>query len=72
MSVERQQDGQAVFNESGLEIKPVYTEQDVEASGGAGGIGAPGEFPFTRGIHALMYRKRPYTMRQYAGFGQPQ
>src|SRR6266576_5899550 len=31
-------------------------------------IGAPGEFPFTRGIHPTMYRGRPWTMRQYAGF----
>ncbi len=32
-------------------------------------IGEPGEYPFTRGIHPLMYRKRPWTMRQYSGFG---
>ncbi|MCP3957532.1 MAG: methylmalonyl-CoA mutase, partial [bacterium] len=55
--------------ESGLEIKPVYTAEDVEESGGSGGIGQPGEYPFTRGIHPLMYRKRPFTMRQYSGFG---
>ncbi|HLB49812.1 MAG TPA: methylmalonyl-CoA mutase family protein, partial [Anaerolineales bacterium] len=34
-------------------------------------IGQPGVFPFTRGIHPLMYRARPWTMRQYAGFGTP-
>jgi len=61
-----------VVNESGIEIKPVYTGEDVAASGGAGGVGMPGEFPFTRGIHDLMYRKRPFTMRQYAGFGTPE
>ncbi len=61
-----------IFNESGLEIKPVYTTEDVQASGGADGIGHPGEFPFTRGIHKEMYRKRPWTMRQYAGFGTPE
>ena len=60
-----------VSNESGLEIKPVYGAEDVERSGGSGGIGNPGEFPFTRGIHKHMYRKRPWTMRQYAGFGTP-
>ncbi len=59
-------------NESGLEIKPVYTAADVERSGGWAGIGEPGGFPFTRGIHADMYRKRPWTMRQYAGFGRPE
>jgi len=32
-------------------------------------LGAPGEFPFTRGVHPTMYRGRPWTMRQYAGFG---
>src|SRR5215510_13852651 len=35
----------------------------------AGSIGAPGAFPFTRGIHASGYRGRLWTMRQYAGFG---
>ncbi len=60
-----------VVNESGIEIKPVYTAADVEATGGSDMIGLPGQYPFTRGIHALMYRKRPWTMRQYAGFGNP-
>lgn len=60
-----------VVNESGIEIKPVYTAEDVEQSGGSGEMGLPGEFPFTRGIHEQMYRKRPWTMRQYAGFGNP-
>jgi len=55
--------------ESGLEIQPVYTADDVERSGGSEGIGDPGEYPYTRGIHPLMYRKRPWTMRQYSGFG---
>ncbi len=55
--------------ESGLEIKPVYTAQDVEQSGGWSGVGLPGEYPYTRGIHPEMYRKRPWTMRQYSGFG---
>jgi methylmalonyl-CoA mutase N-terminal domain/subunit len=57
-----------VVNESGIEIKPLYTPEDVASSGGGDGIGLPGEFPFTRGIHDLMYRKRPWTMRQYTGF----
>ena len=55
--------------ESGLEIKPVYTREDLEQSGGEAGIGLPGEFPYTRGIHPHMYRRRPWTMRQYSGFG---
>jgi methylmalonyl-CoA mutase N-terminal domain/subunit len=60
-----------VINESGIEIKSVYKDADVDASGGWEAIGEPGEFPFTRGIHPQMYRKRPWTMRQYAGFGNP-
>lgn len=58
-----------VVNESGIEVKPLYTAADVEASGGTAMIGLPGEYPFTRGIHPLMYRKQPWTMRQYTGFG---
>lgn len=57
-----------VINESGLEIKTLYTQEDVESSGGTGMIGLPGEYPFTRGIHPEMYRRRPWTMRQYTGF----
>ncbi len=74
MTEQRKHQGDARFNESGIEIKPLYTEEDVAASrieepGVADGIGPPGEFPFTRGIHREMYRKRPWTMRQYTGFG---
>lgn len=56
-----------VVNESGVEIKPLYTADDVAASGGID-ASRPGEAPFTRGIHPLMYRHRPWTMRQYTGF----
>jgi methylmalonyl-CoA mutase, N-terminal domain len=52
-----------VENESGIEIKPVYTADDVTA-----GPEAPGKFPYTRGPYPDMYRGRPWTMRQYAGF----
>jgi methylmalonyl-CoA mutase, N-terminal domain len=61
----------AVINESGIEVKPLYTAADVEATGGLTLLGDPGDYPFTRGIHRLMYRKQPWTMRQYAGFGNP-
>ena len=60
-----------IVNESGIEIKPLYTQDEVERSGGFGFIGQPGAYPFVRGIHPLMYRHRPYTMRQYTGFGNP-
>ena len=61
-------DPKPVINESGIEVKTLYTAADVEASGGIGMVGNPGEYPFTRGIHPEMYRKRPWTMRQYTGF----
>ena len=64
-------DMKPVVNESGIEIKQIYGPQDVENSGGTEFVGEPGTFPFTRGIHKEMYRKRPWTMRQYAGFGNP-
>lgn len=71
-SLKRQDTGRPVFNESGIEIKKTYTAEDIEASGGVGMVGLPGEYPFTRGIHKEMYRKRPWTMRQYTGFGNPE
>jgi methylmalonyl-CoA mutase N-terminal domain/subunit len=52
------------LNNSGLPLKPVYTAGDAGPD-----PPAPGEFPFTRGIHPDMYRGRLWTMRQYAGFG---
>ncbi len=68
MSIQQEPKLPKVFNETGIEIDPVYTDAEVIASGGYDHIGKPGEFPFTRGIHKLMYRQRPWTMRQYAGF----
>ncbi len=55
-------------SESGFGIEPLYTADNV-APGLDGRLGAPGEFPFTRGVYASMYTGRPWTMRQYAGFG---
>ncbi len=60
-----------VILESGIKVKPVYGPADLTPIDPARDIGWPGEFPFTRGIHPLMYRARPWTMRQYAGFGTP-
>jgi methylmalonyl-CoA mutase N-terminal domain/subunit len=68
----RDQGVEPLVNESGIEIQPLYDAEDVARSGGTEGIGEPGAFPFTRGIHPLMYRKRRWTMRQYAGFGTPE
>jgi methylmalonyl-CoA mutase N-terminal domain/subunit len=54
--------------ESGFEIAPVYRAEDVEAGLG-GRLADPGAFPYTRGVYPTMYTQRPWTMRQYAGFG---
>jgi methylmalonyl-CoA mutase N-terminal domain/subunit len=53
------------FTDSGIELAPVYTEADVPADLE---LGAPGEFPYARGVHPEMYRRRLWTMRQYAGY----
>src|SRR5438874_10971675 len=50
--------------ESGLPLKPVYRAADAGAE-----APPPGHYPFTRGIYPDMYRRRPWTIRQYAGFG---
>jgi len=55
--------------DSGIEIKPVYTATDLEGFDPSSQLGLPGQFPYTRGVHAEMYRRRLWTMRQYAGFG---
>jgi len=55
--------------ESGLEVEPVYGPEELERSGGTEDVGEPGEYPYTRGIHPHMYRTRPFTIRQYSGFG---
>ena len=54
---------------SGIEIKPVYGPGDLDGFDPAARLGEPGGYPFTRGIHPTGYRGRPWTMRQYAGFG---
>ena len=46
-----------------------YTPESLAGWDATSALGAPGEFPFTRGIHPTMYRGRLWTMRQYAGFG---
>jgi methylmalonyl-CoA mutase, N-terminal domain len=54
---------------SGVEIDPVYGSADEASAPGFARIGYPGEFPFTRGLHATGYRGRAWTIRQFAGFG---
>ena len=54
---------------SGIPIEPVYGPEDLAGLDVDAVVGEPGAFPFTRGIHPTGYRGRPWTMRQYAGFG---
>ena len=53
------------LTDSGIEVKTVYTADDLPP----GDLERPGEFPFTRGPYETMYRGRPWTIRQYAGYG---
>lgn len=57
--------------ESGIGVQPVYSQDDVRRTAMEPDASKPGEYPFTRGIHPLMYTQRPFTIRQYAGFGTP-
>lgn len=54
---------------SGLPIKDLYTAEDIKDVDPLKDIGFPGEYPYTRGVHATMHRARPWTIRQVAGFG---
>ena len=54
---------------SGLEVGPVYGPPPGAVRPDLERIGWPGEFPFTRGIHATGYRGKPWTIRQFSGFG---
>ncbi|GIW54110.1 MAG: methylmalonyl-CoA mutase [Nitrospiraceae bacterium] len=54
---------------SGLEIHRVYSGDDLKDWTPDADLGAPGAFPFTRGVYPTMYRGRLWTMRQFAGFG---
>jgi methylmalonyl-CoA mutase N-terminal domain/subunit len=54
---------------SHIPVKPLYTPADLKGSDYESEVGYPGEYPFTRGVQATMYRGRLWTMRQYAGMG---
>ncbi|MBP1735184.1 MAG: methylmalonyl-CoA mutase family protein, partial [Deltaproteobacteria bacterium] len=63
-----------VILESGIHVKPSYSPKDLDEIGFSydKDVADPGEYPYTRGIHALGYRSRAWTTRQYTGFGTPQ
>lgn len=54
---------------SSVPIDPLYTRESMNGFDDAADLGYPGQFPYTRGVHASMYRGRLWTMRQFAGFG---
>lgn len=54
---------------SGVPIEPLYTAESLNGFDPDVDLGFPGQYPFTRGVHATMYRSRLWTMRQFAGFG---
>jgi len=54
---------------SGLPVERLYTPEHLADMDYLRDLGFPGEYPFTRGVQPTMYRGRPWTMRQYAGFG---
>jgi methylmalonyl-CoA mutase N-terminal domain/subunit len=56
-------------SESDLPIKPVYDASALSGWDPQTMLGAPGSYPFTRGVYPTMYTGKPWTMRQYAGFG---
>lgn len=55
--------------DSGIDIKALYDAEDLRDFDAAARLGAPGAYPYTRGVQPTMYRGRLWTMRQYAGFG---
>ncbi len=54
---------------SGQPVEPLYSPEDLDGLDADRDLGYPGQYPFTRGVHASMYRGRLWTMRQFAGFG---
>jgi methylmalonyl-CoA mutase N-terminal domain/subunit len=56
---------------SGVPIDALYTPENLNGFDPETDLGLPGQYPFTRGVHATMYRSRLWTMRQFAGFGTP-
>ena len=61
--------GRSFTTISGKEIKELYTPADLPGFNYLENLNFPGEYPFTRGVHPTMYRGRPWTMRQFSGFG---
>ena len=73
MATAKKSDGE-IKTLSGIPLEPVYGPEHLKARGWSyeGQLGNPGEYPYTRGPHATMYRGKPWTMRMFAGFGTPE
>src|SRR5437660_662051 len=56
---------------SSVPVEPLYTPDSLNGFDYDTDLGYPGQYPFTRGVHATLYRSRLWTMRQFAGFGSP-
>ena len=69
VATDRRRPDEAVTTLSGIPLAPIYGPPDVDLD--ADRIGYPGEYPFTRGVYSSMYRTRPWTIRQFAGFADP-
>lgn len=65
-------EGDIKFSLSDIPLKRVYTADDLKGWDPSVDLAAPGQFPYTRGIHDNMYRGKVWTMRQFAGFGGPE
>jgi methylmalonyl-CoA mutase N-terminal domain/subunit len=69
-TLDRSPEGREDFTtESGIPVKRLYTPLDQEGMDYNDELGFPGQYPYTRGVYPSMYRGRPWTMRNYAGFG---
>jgi len=69
-AIERYPERRPAFEtSSGIPVPPVLGQETVAADGYAKKLGWAGTYPFTRGIQPSMYRGRPWTFRQYSGFG---
>jgi methylmalonyl-CoA mutase N-terminal domain/subunit len=57
---------------SGVPVEAVYGPEQIRDIDTVRDLGAPGQFPYTRGIHESMYRGKLWTMRQFSGFATPE
>jgi len=71
-SATRDAETQSFETNAGIPVQELYSEADIEGMDHRRDLGQPGEFPYTRGPYAGMYRTRIWTRRFQVGFGSPQ